>query len=142
MFLKVRKLLFCLATSLFASFILNANASALQLTELTPDTAENAAIEINTPTEGQDFDVTLLDKNQTLNYTAKITNDEPKPIVITAINLTASSYDFLAYSYENLAVGDVLEPSETRTITLQIKSNNQDTRTVDEDFNFSVNYKL
>ena len=124
--------------SLFASSF---SASALQLTELEPKIDTNAKVELNEAEGPYNFDVTLLDKNQTVEYDATITNDSAYDIEIDSIEINNSEYDFLEYSFAGAASTDVINAGDTKTIQIFVKSNSANTRTVDEDLNLQIHYK-
>ena len=126
-----------------ALFLQSTNsASALELTNLEPHYSDDSQIELLTPEDGYDFDANFLDNNQTLTYTATVRNDEDKAIKITAIDFTTSSFDFLDYSYDGIEIGSVIEANQSIDITITIQTNDQTTRTVDEDLSLNLNYQL
>ena len=142
MFARATKIITSFILSIFATlFVANFSVSALQLTELETISEPNPAIEQNEPTEGYDFDATLLDHNLELKYRATITNDEDSEIEITSIDFTSSSYDFLNYSYDGIKIGDKLAQGDAREITITVKTNDQPTQTVDENLNLSLHYR-
>ena len=135
-----KKVLACFFSVLTFSLVFASNTNALTMSALEPQYAPNSKIELNTPTDGNTFDVTFLAKNQNLTYKATITNDQEDSIEITQIDFNDSYYDFLEYSYDGITVGDEIEPGESKIVTLNISSNNQRTRTVEEDFKFTIHY--
>ena len=128
-------------TALFALAAPSLSATALQLTSLEPHFDANAKIEINETEAPYDFEATLLDKNQTLEYRATILNDLAEDIEITSIDITNSSYDFLDYSFADIANGDVISKDESKDLKIFVKSNDESTQTVDEDLNLQIHYK-
>lgn len=142
MFLRNKKnIFFGLCFAFLANlFAINIDASALKLGELEPIYDSQSSIELNTPEEGYVFDATFLDKNQSLEYRATVTNDENRPLEITNITLNESEYDFLEYTYEGLSTGDILAPNESKDLSIFVKTNNNTTQTVDEDYNLNIEY--
>lgn len=127
-----------LATSFFTS---SAPVSALQLSELEPKISADAKVEFNEAESPYDFDVTLLDKNQTVEYDATITNDSTYDIEINSVEINNSNYDFLEYSFDGVASSDVINTNDTKTIKIFVKSNDANTRTVNEDLNLQIHFK-
>ena len=114
--------------------------SAISLSSLEQISAPSENIEINEPESGYNFDANFLAKDQELIYSATITNDEDTEIKITNVSLNSSSYDFLEYSYDGISVDDVLEPGESKTITIAVRTNTNETSTVSEDYDLVINY--
>ena len=127
--------------SVFSLFAFSSSASALQLTELEPKIDTSAKVELNEPESPYDFDVTLLDKNQTVEYDATITNDSAYDIEITSVEINNSDYAFLNYTFDGLANSDVINASESKTIRLFVNTNDTSTSTVAEDLNLQIHYK-
>ena len=123
---------FCIFTNVFAT-------SGIELVSIEP-TFESDAIEINETPDGYNFSATFLDSDLELKYDAVIKNGENSDITIESIDFTNSSHDFLEYSYEGIAVGDVLGKGELRTIELTIRTNTAEKQAVSEDFNLSFTY--
>lgn len=142
MFLRNKKnIFFGLCFAFLANlFAVNIDASALKLGELEPIYDSQSSIELNTLEEGYVFDATFLDKNQSLEYRTTVTNDENRPLEITNITLNESEYDFLEYTYEGLSTGDILAPNESKDLSIFVKTNNNTTQTVDEDYNLNIEY--
>ena len=61
-------------------------------------------------------------------------------IKITNISLNNSRYDFLEYSYDGISVDDVLEPGESKAITIAVRTNTNETSTVSEDYDLAISY--
>ena len=142
MFAKATKIITSCILSIFATiFVANFSASALQLSNLETISEPNEAIEQNEPTEGYNFDATLLDHNLELKYRATVTNDEDTDIEITGIDFTNSAYSFLDYSYGGIKIGDKLARGDTREIIIAVKTNDQPTQTIDENLNLSLHYR-
>ena len=127
-----------LATSFFASSV---PVSALQLSELEPIISADAKVELNEAESPYNFDVTLLDKNQTVEYDATITNDSTYDIEIDSVEINNSYYDFLEYSFDGVSNSDVINSNGTKTIKIFVKTNDANTRTVNEDLNLQLHYK-
>ena len=127
-----------LATSFFAS---SAPVSALQLSELEPKISADAKVELNEAESPYDFDVTLLDKNQTVEYDATITNDSTYDIEINSVEINNSNYDFLEYSFDGISSSDVINTNDTKTIKIFVKTNEANTSTVNEDLNLQIHFK-
>lgn len=136
MFKRVKVIL----ASFLATILWAAPTSAISLSSLEQISDASESIEINTPEEGYDFDANFLAKNQELAYKATIINDEALPIKIQSVDLNTSEYDFLEYSYDGIAVDDTLESGETKDIIVRVITNSNDTQTVNEDYNLSINY--
>lgn len=100
-----------LATSFFASSV---PVSALQLSELEPKISADAKVELNEAESPYDFDVTLLDKNQTVEYDATIKNDSTYDIEINSVEINNSNYDFLEYSFDGISSSDVINTNDTK----------------------------
>lgn len=135
-----KKVLALIFSVLSFSLVFASNAKALTIGSLEPEYDSGAKIEINTPSDGNTFDVTFLAKNQNLTYRATITNNEAETIVITNLDLQTPNVDYLEYTFSGIAVGDKLAPGDSKEITLQISSNSNDTRTTVEDFKLSIHY--
>lgn len=124
----------------FASLLCSVSASAISLSSLEQISEPTEKIEINTPEEGYDFDANFLAKDQELQYKATIANDEELPVKIDSISLNESEYNFLEYSFEGIAVDDVIKVGETRDVFVIVKTNENDTSTVSEDYNLTLTY--
>lgn len=135
-----KKVLALIFSVLSFSLIFASSTNALTMSVLEPEYAINSKIEFNAPTDGNTFDVTFLAKNQNLTFKTTITNDLEDTIEITQIDFNDSTYDFLEYSYDGIAIGDELAPGESKNLTFRIASNNQQTRTIAEDYKFTIHY--
>ena len=113
----------------------------MQLSELEPIISADAKVELNEAESPYNFDVTLLDKNQTVEYDATITNDSTYDIEINSVEINNSNYDFLEYSFDGAASSDVINTNDTKTIKIFVKSNDANTRTVNEDLNLQIHFK-
>lgn len=142
MYKKIKSLFLgaALFSMLFAPALLSNLTHALAIQELTPEYATGSKIEFNTPEEGYSFDVTFLAQNQNLTYKTTLQNDGEQTIVITSLDLQTPTADYLQYSFDGIAAGDELAPGDSKEITIQISSNNNDTHTTAEDFKFSIHY--
>ena len=142
MFLREKRKIWAIFwASIIALFATSVPVSALQLSELEPKVAEGAKIELNQAEEPYDFDATLLDKNQTIEYNATITNDSAYDIEVESVEINNSSYDFLEYFFADISNSDIINASDSKTIKIFVKTNNKDTSTVDEDLNLQIHYK-
>ena len=137
---RIRRASFAIVSAIFASLFSFSSASALKLSELTPSYDSDAKIEFNAAAEEYDFDVNFLANNQTLQYSAKVRNDNGKDIKVTDITLKSPEHDFFEYDYSGIEIGDTLKSGDEQEIILSINTNSQPTRTSEEDFVLSLKY--
>jgi len=136
---KKVKLLFL---SIFATLTFCcANTSALTVVSLEKTSADSDSIELNAPSGDYQFDATFLDSNLTLEYLATIKNDESNSIKINSISLTESTHDFLEYSYDGLAVDDIIPAGGTKSFTISVRANANEPSTVTEDYDLHITYE-
>ena len=126
--------------SLFAMLLCAAPASAISFSSLEQISEPTDNIEVNTPEDDYAFDTNFLAKNQELKYKTTLTNDESLPIKIESIDLNTSSYNFLEYSYDGISADDTIETGATRDLIISVRTNSNDTSTVSEDYNLTINY--
>ncbi len=139
----MRRVLRLFLVAILAAFCVSGNsfaASGIELVSIEPSSAATDKIELNEAPSGYNFSATFLDSNLELTYDAVIKNTTSSDITVDSIDFSGSTYDFLEYAYDGIAVGDTLSASETRSITLSIKTNDEDKQSISEDFNLSFTY--
>ena len=135
----MKKIVLYIITIFLLLIPFSVKAQGIELTELTPVSKSDEDILIE-PDPGENFKITFIRENQEVVYKAVLKNTENENITVKNIEIPNRN-ELLAYTYNGIKKGDMLQAGETREITISIRTLDKNNNiNVDENFLFIVNY--